>query len=236
MKVGIFGDSYAHILERSTTTSWADLLSKDFDVENYAMGGSSTYFSYLNFLEHYQKYNKIIFVVTYPARMYTSFGHVPSAVTAKDMLTNRAVRLDKIQQKIIYGLDSYFTYSLLDNAILDQHILFHNLMIEKIKSLKKDILFIPAFSVPNTDFDRTALVDITRMEEGHWISLGYKIKSTEIFRYDNRQHHLTEPNNRILYQMVKDILPSVKNHVTLSLDLNNFSKPDDISKYLPNGK
>lgn len=236
MNVGIFGDSFAHTLEQTSRVSWAKMLADDYNVENHAIGGSSTYFSYLKFLEHQHKYDKVIFVVTYPARIYTSYGHIPSDVTARYMLSHRDSQRNLTQRKVLSGLQSYFTYALLDEVVVDQHILFHNLMIEKIKSLRKDILFIPAFSVTNTEFDCSSLHDVSAMEVNHWKSMGHIVRERDIYDYDQRQHHLTEPNNLILHRMVRDIVPSIESHVTLPIDLNDFSKPDDVSKYLPDGK
>lgn len=66
MKVGIFGDSFADEFLRDGK-SWIECLRDNYDydeVTSYGYGGTSLEWSYNNFLEHYNKYDTIIFILT----------------------------------------------------------------------------------------------------------------------------------------------------------------------------
>ena len=66
MKLGIFGDSFADENMRKGK-SWVKWLRDDYDydvVDSYGYGGSALEWSYNNFLKHYEKYDKVIFLMT----------------------------------------------------------------------------------------------------------------------------------------------------------------------------
>ena len=76
MKVAVFGDSFAAPKHDSKTDaglkSWVDYLSEKHDVTNYAIEGSSLYYSVRQFMTFNYPYDKIIFVTTAPGRLYLS--------------------------------------------------------------------------------------------------------------------------------------------------------------------
>ena len=79
MKIAIFGCSYACPSSNSGMPKfnsngrpWMKILIEDFNqnITTYGLSGSSVYYSYLNFKENYKKYDKIVFLGTYPDRKY----------------------------------------------------------------------------------------------------------------------------------------------------------------------
>lgn len=80
MKLGIFGDSFAecsnghaHGFKAKPYDGWTVLLTEKLNCEtvNHARGGTSIWWSFEKFLEHYKKYDTIIFV-------HSSFQRYPS--------------------------------------------------------------------------------------------------------------------------------------------------------------
>ena len=66
MKIAIFGDSWAKQLkeadELNSTPAWWEILAKKYEVENFGLSGSSTYYSYNNFQRLHSTFDKIIFI------------------------------------------------------------------------------------------------------------------------------------------------------------------------------
>ena len=85
MKIAIFGDSWAKQLEYQTqlnsTAAWWEILAEKYEVENFGLSGSSTYYSYNNFEAQHSKFDKIIFIASIPGRM-----HLPPELEFKSKL------------------------------------------------------------------------------------------------------------------------------------------------------
>lgn len=62
MKIGIFGDSFAHPYRYKRT--WPMLMHVKYTVENYALSSSSLLYSYRKFKEYSHKYDKCIFIAS----------------------------------------------------------------------------------------------------------------------------------------------------------------------------
>lgn len=66
--LAIYSDSWADPLVRDPSEmdnkAWSEMLSDEYNVTNFARGGTSIYYSYQKFLETYKDFDKIIFVVT----------------------------------------------------------------------------------------------------------------------------------------------------------------------------
>ena len=74
------------------------------------------------------------------------------------------------------------------------------------------------------------LTDITFKENDHWGITGEEWYSKK----DLRQCHMSEPNNKWLYQNVKEILPDLNNHVVFNFNLDDIEAPDSKEKYFTN--
>ena len=71
MKIGVFGDSYADIVSLGTRPqSWPCVVQRELNVkvDYYARSGTSIWWSYQLFKEHYKKYDVIIFSFTSASR------------------------------------------------------------------------------------------------------------------------------------------------------------------------
>jgi hypothetical protein len=235
MKLGIFGDSYATQVDYHVGDSWVKLLSSNFDTTVYAKQGASGYWIYQQFLDNYKKYDKIIYVVTYPLRLSTSFTTV-SSVQYLDYVIEKNKKMFNLwgetQQIVIRAIRDYLKFAMTDTEIEKQHVLWHNLMIDKVKQSGKDILFIPAFSYPNTDFEKIIVLhDITRMENNVWGADWVNYKELYNQWSDNRQCHLTVENNKILHRIVFDKIESLSGIEIFKIPLSQFSIPDSLETY-----
>ena len=72
MKIGLFGDSFAHDDKTKTGKSYIEYLNErnDFEIVAHGMSGSGMYYSYKKFLEYNKDYQKIIFITTHPGRLW----------------------------------------------------------------------------------------------------------------------------------------------------------------------
>lgn len=224
MKIGIFGDSYAnHYVGNTPEKSWVNYLEDKYNITNYAEPGSSLYFSVEKFLEHHEKYDKIIFCITDRERIYlpeyscflhkTKQGLKKSRHLQFNFLDSFADRIKKYNSsisntnhtlKIIQIAKDYYEHVYNDDA----NNLFYKLMIKEIKSLRTDGLF----------FDEN-LWQISRLELEHYQIekiLGKKWYETHT---DYRSCHLTETNNLNLFNVVDGWLQN------LNFEISNLFKP-----------
>ena len=225
IKIGIFGSSYSYHNDSWNNISWMSLLSQEFDITNYSLSGSSTYYSYKQFLDYHSKFDLIIFTVTHPFCLHTTVGPINDELTVKFMLEK--FDLSYTEKKVLTGLKHYMASALLDSEIESQHIMFHNLMLEDIKRLRKEVIFIPSHSVNGTMLDKSQLIDITFKENEYW---GITEK-TWGEKQDRRQCHMSEPNNRCLYQKLKSLIDNNTYPCVLDFELNEISIPDNKEKY-----
>ena len=79
MKIAIYGDSFATSHLPQNPNSWYRLLAGrlNADIETYAYGGTSVYWTYNNFLDNYAKYDLNIVLITDPCR-YTKKSILPN--------------------------------------------------------------------------------------------------------------------------------------------------------------
>jgi hypothetical protein len=233
IKIGIFGDSYGYYDSRFSTKSWTQYLSEDYEITSYCKNGASTYLIYQEFLKHHEQYDKVIVLITYPGRIHTSILPIPGSGIAQFWTKLHEDTLSYEQKKVLRATGEFVDIIHFDEELTNQTILFHNLLIEKIKSFRSDILFVPCFSVSNTEFNRTCLYDISMMEQQFWGDKWKIVAKRNAQMYDERQCHMSNQNNFILYQQIKQELESMIGHKTFNIDLETFVQPDDISNYIP---
>ena len=148
--IGIYGDSFADIRCRFTELvdkAWPNLLKTHYDVTNYAVGGSSVYYSYKNFIDTHTLYDKIIFVSTTPGRWKTPYTiegntyHINSPVRV-DFIFKRHPNITPVLHKKLTTLKDYFIYLqdspeyAVDNQLCD-------LMLKDVKQTRPDAIIIP---------------------------------------------------------------------------------------------
>jgi hypothetical protein len=225
MKVGIFGDSYASHIKEHVGESWVSLIQSDpsFDITVHAKPGASGFWIYREYLKHYKNYDKIIYIVTYPHRLSLTFGTVASLNNLDYHLGREDSGYSPSQIVVLRAIRDYLTYAMTDSDIEDQHTTWHHLMLDKVKQTKKEILMIPAFQYNNSEFSKyLALWQITQFEEMLWGPPWHEYLLERGRRGDNRQCHLTETNNKILYNIIADKIKSLNEFTILDLQKNDF--------------
>ena len=197
MKIGIFGDSFAddqsmwieHFKE--VGPSWIDYLrDQNIEIDNYAFAGSGLYYSYDKFISNFQKYDKIIFLVTSPGRICLpdedgKYSHCFSvAKVEKDLATcfdyNKKVRLNAVRDYFLYVKNEKF-----DNLV-------HDLLIENISKKHSSILMIPSFIYSRIQ-SLMPFVKISEFEATFW-NLTDTLPHGREFQ-DARKCHMCEENN-----------------------------------------
>lgn len=217
MKIAVYGDSYSvEYHNPKNLNPWVSIIrqqEKNFEIDNFSQSGSSFYFSITKFLENHFLYDKVIFIITHPGRLFVpnneEFPHVSGIVNC-DL---RIESSNKISEKVI--LESARNY-LRDVQNTDEEIFKHHCMFEKIGRIRtSNILFIPVNSLSIPGYNGTVLTDISN------IDIDYYKNDTFATRADLRCCHMNQPNNEILANKVSSWL----NGGDFTLDINHFKPP-----------
>lgn len=171
--VGIFGDSYANAehghedFPNMRDNAWFYHLGEEYEATSYGVGGASNYYSYAKFLEHHNKYDKNIFLITYPGRHPSSeivieknpkfdylgkgpgvdmeYGKVlfPSSAGTSDYLLTHAseYNFNSSTLRKLNAIRDYYMW--LEHREYDQTVT--ELLIDHIKRIRPDTLFINLF-------------------------------------------------------------------------------------------
>jgi hypothetical protein len=207
MKVAIYGDSHAAgIFEKSVNDdiSYVEMLYHKYDVRNFGAGGSSLFYSYDQFLKTEEQYDKIVFLVTVPGRLYLnpdnhrtiqpSHLHVARGINQIDWyIENYSNSMEN--KKVFQTIKDYFLY--VQN--MEQELAFHKLMIQDIKRLRPDALIIETTkfaSGKDTDFSFWNIDEI----------------AADIFAkfQDFRHCHMSKEKHIILYEMIEENIKTGK--------------------------
>ena len=219
MKIAIFGDSYAadHISDTTVTTdylSWPLILRNitGLDITNYAVGGSSMYYSWNQFQQHQHNYDRVIFMITTWDRMYLEFPDLPqfiqpfSHVTSVDRLA-AWIREPTTQHSQKVMLQAAWDY-MVKMGNEQQRRNLHKLMLKDIQQTRPDALLLSGFGTEQSYFDYPNQAEIftgSRLDTLYYFEplLGSDYWSTWRQTYEcRRQCHLNRHNNRILAEHV----------------------------------
>ena len=203
MKIAVFGDSFGDDYNLwpdpylGVGPSWIDYLrNQNIEIDNYSCGGASLFYGYQRFISTYQKYDKVIFLVTSPGRISVPKGNQAEEFANLTSVENHLKNCVDFETKIkLTAIRDYFTY--VKNDTFDEVV--HRLLIEDISRKHKDTLMIPCFAHSGID-NRIPLVAIPRFEADFW-------KMEEIMPwgntvYDSRKGHMCEENNLMLGQEI----------------------------------
>ena len=237
MKISIFGDSFADPFNNSIeAVSWTKLLkekSNDYEITNFAYGGTSLWWSYELFLKNYEKFDTIIFAVTHAGRLSNLIYDkgINCYDTANDY--SRKIKnlknLDdlKVQHtlKLLESIKDYYLY--LQNGKQDQFL--HEKIIEELyriqtRSSDKKFIIIPACPL-NFDcktFFNLVLYDITKKElYTNFNDDTYKLET------DYRANHMSKKNNEILAEKIHQIIQGTCTEVTIDdFVFQKYSNPE----------
>jgi hypothetical protein len=244
MKIAIYGDSWASefLNEPHDYSGWPEILANQsgYEVTNFAVPGSSLYFSYKEFSENHKKYDVNIFLITDYGRLYVksipeysrnkTSKHIPNllnVINRKKQLPNDP--LDPVIKnrvmKIYDTLENYYTYIQDDDRdeLIDQALVHHA------KSISTNTIFIPCFR----GYEEFSLINVFEMEND---SMGANEKyfsknihvNTEIdgkLLIDVRVCHMTKRNNELLAEkLIKSI---EENNMSVKFSLDDFVAPID---------
>ena len=215
MKVAIFGDSYGVVLpEGNNTLSWVGIISDKFSVDNFSESSSSLYYSYRKFLESYKNYDKIIFLITNPGRIFLEKCNIRKHISHYDLAKYYRDRAETHEDKLILeAAKNYYLYVM--NEEYDQ--CMHNLMVKNTKNLHPSILLIPCFQNSIPGQHNNCLFDACKLDWDY-----YKLKNVNNYN-DNRHSHMNEINNQLLAKEVKQWLDFGEfnlDSITWKLDTN----------------
>jgi len=205
MKIGIFGDSYAanvfHPLINDDI-SYIEMLYRKYDLTNFGQSGSSLFYSYRLFCNNHKSYDKIIFLVNNHGRIYLNPNDhpnidIPSLHIAGINNAERLLDINKNHSEKVKLFKAVIDYMLYVKNN-EQDIVFHNLMLEDIKSKRPDAILIDTkyfFGPVDNDFK-------------FWdIDPNDNIYS----KYNDFRHcHLSKEKHIILYEMIEDCIKTGK--------------------------
>lgn len=218
MKIGIFGDSFAHSRMDNPTPGWPDILAKKYKVKNFSQPGSSLYYSVDEFLKNHAQFDKIIFLATNAGRLTLPINDqrkkfIPglrNAVALKEVF-----KKDTVFLQVLDAVIGYFLH--VQNDQYDK--LVHRLMIEEVKRVRPDLIFLESFG----SIEVNSLYQIQLKEEAAW---DYK---PEVASFNDRRNcHLTIENNAIFAEKVEEWLHGAP----VKINLDDFVTPMNKEFYL----
>ena len=149
--LGIFGDSYADPATGSTNLeqlAWPNLLRDCYTVDIYALGGSSVWYSYNQFIQHHHRYKQVIFLETYGGRLQTSiletsdFTYTSTCIPELNEVRNNIKDSNLLTYEVERRLEAAkLWYIYLYNQQQDTEL--NRLMIEEVRRLRPDVILIP---------------------------------------------------------------------------------------------
>jgi hypothetical protein len=245
-KLLILGDSFAHTREELPDFSgkaWTKLLEEgnEYSVVNRAIGGSSLYYSYKEFNELHQEFDKVMLVITQAGRLYcpiigdklnTSGSHH----TGTFWIDQNKDRIKKQQPhniaaiKQLDAIRDYFLY--IQDYSKDKEM--NQLMLDEIKRRRPDTILVPAFQQSWTTLPQpTSWLDqIADMEIQHY-GITYDDLRKKDGYADCRKCHMSERNNQIVYEKSLTWLKGAP----VEFNLSDFEKPTEPrEKYFPKRK
>lgn len=198
IKLGIYGDSFA--TSGKLEKAWSTLLKadSDFEVGIYSWPATSTEWSVLKFAETYHLYDKIIFVVTSPDRLYINDHPTLQHWTAT---THHQIDTIPKDQRLEYkNYIKFHTKYMMNTDVINAK---QKIYLDYIMATKPETLLIPAFnnSIPNSDY-----IDLFSISCLDLINPGSETYLRRLFdnnRGDTRPNHMNVINNQIIYKKIK---------------------------------
>ena len=212
--IGIFGDSYADTGMDTTGSAWGNLLAKEFTVTNHSRSGTSLWWAYNTFLEHFAKYDVIIFSFTNPSR----WPNLPKEYEGKEWNIGYVKENDYFIDK----LNPYFWDLFPENLLQFINSAIHKRVTEQCISQTKYLISVIPFcdndnpldvELANAPFPVIIGLDkVSHMEEvmidGKMHNTGKYLSNTKL--PDHRACHLNPSNNKIIASWMLDCINQQK--------------------------
>jgi len=219
MKIAVFGDSFTDrkLFTNRTDESWMQFIEdKGYQVYSYGVSGTSTYWSYENFISNYKNYDYIIFsyscidrIQSLPKSLSTFSGYR----TVKEFYdSGRISELNKEEEiTLVKILDSYLpNYNHRFNQFVQQKVFDEINFLCKKQDIKLINLlpFVSRFDDPyfnlNNDFTHgPCLYNLLAVSEKE-IGPDFAAKIGKGRFLETRYCHLSKENNRVLADLCLD--------------------------------
>ena len=221
-KIGIFGDSFGEHCSGVDNIRYDNQVSwiTNIGTHSHARGGTDIQYSFRQFEKHHSKYDQIIFILTQPMRI-TLFdendnilryvGPGPYVYEQSKIANKRNLFELRDMWNALSGIDSLFA----NNSWQERSILNYKLAMERIKHIRPDVKFLPAYiEIPNITLS-SSLSDIVLLEENimHW---NRHPRDSD----DHRIAHLTEESHIILTKLIKEWLKT--DEMFFDFDMKEF--------------
>ena len=227
-------DKLTNLLQKykKAVPAWWELLH-NYDTTPHGVGGADNYCGLLNFLYNHEKYDRVIFLITETQRQsfWSEENKSPHNLTsdihysANNLdrwihATSEAQCIDKQSNNKFYSVmkDYHATVGMADKV---KGNVFTNLIIEKIKKLRPDTLFINGFADANFIEDFFEVKKGTPLLELHWIdNKKFGKEDTWSNLVDMRISHQSTPSNTRLARIIQMHLDTAK--TLLEFDIEPF--------------
>jgi hypothetical protein len=231
MKLGIFGDSYATALN-NPTPGWVNIIAEKYDVTNFAMSGSSLYYSAELLKQHHAEFDKIILVATQPGRLEITDTSLYDTQFPKERFIGNYTTVEQLiiyeskktqpnnnRLRLLNVCKDYFLY--LQHYQYEKYV--QTLIINDVKTLRPDLILISGFPesyIPESTENN--MFAITQKEDAHWShSYRYKLR-------DFRNCHMTAENNVIF----ADKMIAWINGEPVHINTDDFVTPNNKEFYI----
>jgi len=209
-KLGIFGDSYGEIKGDwfpGYAAGWSYKLNQEYNGECvvHAASGSSNPYNFRKFLEHHEKYEQVIFIVTSLHRLSLPVN-VTNKKTGKLEQLNHFPNINHIEYIIdTYNVEDNIARKILDYMVYISYPLEQNLRdahmasVHYIRHIRPDAIIIPGFHGCGIDTEYNwTLGQIDSQETKGW----YTNRGKEKW-FDPRINHFTPKTNDWVLEHVK---------------------------------
>lgn len=202
--LAIYGDSFADAAWiENNYLAWPELLQDHYNITSYAEAGSSLWWSYEKFLKTYQNYDRCIFVVTVPGRIYIESEDAHLNLNPNTWPVWHGINIGKLYYRYFYSDAREFA--------------FHNFLVNDILS-KDNVLVVPAFKESLPTYTGWSLCHLADTELLHY---GLVHAGTNEYR----KCHMSKENNIVVYNKILNAL--LLNEKILHLEENDFVAPSD---------
>ena len=226
--LAIFGDSHAYVpnLENSHL-AWPSKLLEKYPGDNYALYGTSLWYSFELFLENYHKYTHVVFVYTSASRIHCLPPHLVSYAFIKTKQPNSASWVDKSHLSEMEKL--WATDKITINEKFDHY------LYQKIFDDVNDICFQNNITLVNIlPYENAGLDDLSTplnlsKMTGSCITGIRFVTDNETVQPDKnnidlRHCHLSNENNKILFDITYGLLNSKEQCIIHAKEIDKFVK------------